>query len=88
MSDNQQVPTTFGEILVGLDFNPSQDPKIQKAKQLCAELADLVNDHWYDASTTDFVKTGISSMIYNEAIGQILSAQMMAVKLFAITKNQ
>jgi hypothetical protein len=33
---------TFGEKLVGLNFNPSNDDKVSKAKRLCAELADLL----------------------------------------------
>lgn len=37
---------SFGERLVGLTFNPSNDPKVQRAKEICAELADLLyNDH-------------------------------------------
>jgi hypothetical protein len=35
---------TFGEKLVGLTFNPSGDAKVQRAKELCAELADLVRN--------------------------------------------
>ena len=35
---------TFGELLVGLDFNPSGRPDVNEAKQLCARLANMVND--------------------------------------------
>ena len=41
----EQKELSFGQKLVGLDFNPSGDPKVLKAKQLCAELADLLHDH-------------------------------------------
>ena len=32
-----------GEELVGLDFNPSNNPNVQEAKELCAKLANLMN---------------------------------------------
>ena len=41
-TDTRQL--TFGEKLVGLNFNPSNDDRVSKAKRLCAELADLLND--------------------------------------------
>ncbi len=33
---------SFGEKLVGLNFNPSNDDKVSQAKRLCASLMDLV----------------------------------------------
>ena len=45
--ENTETPMrelTFGEKLVGLTFNPSGDEKVLKAKQLCAELADLMHE--------------------------------------------
>ena len=72
---------SFGEQLVGLNFNPSGDPRIQKAKQLCAELADLVQS---DLSNKDFSNSVVSELynkLYNHTIGEILNAQMNVVKL-------
>jgi hypothetical protein len=35
---------TFGEKLVGLNFNPSSNLKVQRVKELCAELADILEE--------------------------------------------
>ena len=80
---------TFGEKLVGLNFNASNDKDVQKAKELCAELADLLksvrdrkkqeahnreqNGYTLDDITLDY-------NIYTQAIGEILTAQMLVVK--------
>jgi hypothetical protein len=67
---------TFGEQLVGLTFNPSGDPKVQKAKQLCAELADLLNNN----RQKDIEGLFIEHCIFSAAVTDILKAQMMVVK--------
>lgn len=70
---------TFGEKLVGITFNPSADDKVAKAKQLCAELADLLKE---DATTKE--PTYLSSTLYDHAIGEILNAQMNVVKVLTL----
>ena len=70
---------TFGEKLVGLTFNPSNDPKVQRAKELCAELADLLNDHNNETEQTQF-----SQRLFSHAIGEILNAQMNVVKVLTL----
>lgn len=67
---------TFGQKLVGISFNPSQDPKVDKAKKLCAELADLLNEH-----NESKEKTQDSQRLFSHAVGEILNAQMNAVKV-------
>lgn len=68
---------TFGEKLVGLTFNPSGDEKVQKAKDLCASLADLIyNDYDAKEEVTDFY-----DYLYEHTVGEILNAQMNVVKL-------
>ncbi len=67
---------TFGEKLVGLDFNPSGDPKVQRVKELCAELANLVSDEYNSRENTYLVK-----VLYDHTLVEILNAQMNAVKL-------
>lgn len=75
MSSKESYELSFGEKLVGLTFNPSNDPKVQKAKVLCAELADLLKEH---ISTKEL--TPLEQSLYNYAIGEILNAQMNVVK--------
>ena len=35
---------SYGEKAVGLDFNPSGDPKVKRLKELYAEIIDILND--------------------------------------------
>ena len=79
-----QIPTvewkpTFGEQLVGITFNPAGDAKVLKAKQLCAELADLLNDYNNESDSTQF-----SQRLFSHAVGEILNAQMNVVKVLTL----
>ena len=77
---------TFGEKLVGLTFNPSGDPKVNRAKELCAELADLLADHLNDdknklsTSNDDLLRKRLAE----HTIGEILNAQMNVVKVLTL----
>lgn len=71
---------TFGMKLVGISFNPSGDPKVNKAKELCAELADLVFNYDQDKKET----TALQDTLYQHTIGEILNAQMNVVKLLTL----
>lgn len=68
---------TFGEKLVGITFNPANNDKVARVKQLCAELADLLNDH--NESRTE--KSQDSQRLFSHAVGEILNAQMNVVKV-------
>lgn len=70
---------TFGEKLVGLQFNPSNDDKVGKAKVLCAALADLLHDDHKGDDATD-----LYDELYHHAIGEILNAQMNVVKVLTL----
>lgn len=78
---SQPTPLTFGQQLVGLTFNPSGDSKVQRAKELCAELADLLNDHNTDNNAQ---VTGFSQRLFSHAVGEILNAQMNVVKVLTL----
>lgn len=67
---------TFGEKLVGLSFNPSGDDKVTKAKQLCAELADLLDEDFRTEQSSE-----LKHAVFLNAIGNILDAQMNVVKV-------
>jgi hypothetical protein len=78
-SEIQAETPTFGMKLVGISFNPSGDPKVNKAKQLCAQLADLLyNDHKGKEATDMYDE------LYHHAIGEILNAQMNVVKVLTL----
>lgn len=70
---------SFGQQLVGLNFNPSGDDKVSKAKQLCAELADLVQVYYSSKESTS-----LENQLYNHTIGEILNAQMNVVKVLTL----
>jgi hypothetical protein len=73
---------SFGEKLVGLNFNPSNDDKVSKAKMLCAELADLANDEFLNREESQV--TYLSESLFVHTIGEILNAQMNVVKLLTL----
>ena len=79
MSTESTIELTFGKKLVGLDFNPSGDPKVHRAKELCAELADLLNDN-FDYKNCSPLKHSL----HEHAIGEILNAQMNVVKVLTL----
>lgn len=74
------TPLSFGQKLVGLKFNPSGDDKVGKAKQLCADLADMVRDWEQERQTS----TELEDILYHHTIGEILNAQMNVVKLLTL----
>lgn len=76
---------SFGQKLVGITFNPSGDPKVQRAKELCAELADILHDNMIDSHTYG-TATHMKSMLADQTYGKILDAQMNVVKV--LTMNQ
>lgn len=78
-SKSEQISTsremTFGEKLVGLTFNPSGDEKVNRVKQLCAELADLLEE-----TNKSQESSYLGNTFYGGAIRRILDAQMWSVK--------
>ena len=74
----------FGDLLVG-KFNPSEDPRVERVKELCSELAEILKDSY---QTSD--KNPVTSIIFDQAVGAILTAQMLVVKVvtFKIPENE
>jgi hypothetical protein len=65
---------TFGQKAVGLSFNPSGDPVVQKLKELYAEIIDIC-DQQRKANPP-----GERGRLYSVAITEAQGAQMWAVK--------
>ena len=78
-SEQQIRELTFGERLVGLTFNPSNDDKVGKAKKLCADLADLLREEMHQRESSE-----LSSILEKKAYGDILDAQMNVVKVLTL----
>jgi len=79
------APLTFGQRLVGLNFNPSNDDKVGKAKQLFAQIADLLKEeHTTRAASGGIEAAELNATLYTHAIGEILNAQMNVVKVLTL----
>ena len=63
---------SYGEKAVGLDFNPSGDPKVKRLKELYAEIIDILNDSRGG--------NGEGPRLWSIAITEAQGAQMWAVK--------
>lgn len=73
--ENTAREMTYGEKAVGLTFNPSNDPKVQKVKELYAEIIDLLAKENPINS-----ETSLKGRILGRAINDAMGAQMWAVK--------
>ena len=77
-----KVPS-FGEQLVGIGFNPSNDPDVQKVKELAAEMAEILKRRY-----TEDRKGAVKSILFDHALGEILNAQMNVVKVITMKSEQ
>lgn len=71
---------SFGQKLVGLTFNPSGNPKVQRVKEICAELADLVRE----GNEVLHMDNSVQHHLVQHAYGEILNAQMNVVKVLTL----
>lgn len=69
---------TFGERLVGLNFNPSGDDKVGQVKQLFAQIADIVDQQ------PEYPGDYLRCLLKDHTIGELLNAQMNVVKLLTL----
>ena len=69
---------SFGEILVGIEFNPSNDDRVAQVKQKMAEIANILKDAYNDPEAQ---KSPVKSLLFDHAIGEIVNAQMSVVKV-------
>lgn len=72
---------TFGQKAVGLSFNPSANPEVEKCKAGFAALIDQMSDLRTSASAVN--NTEIARMA-SVAITEAQTAQMWAVKMWAV----
>jgi hypothetical protein len=67
---------SFGELLVGIEFDSTNEDKVTKVKNLMAEIANIVLEE-YDKEG----KSPVKSLLFDHAIGEIVSAQMAVEKV-------
>ncbi len=65
---------TYGQRAVGLTFNPSNDPGVQRIKELYAEIIDLCHVARRSATSAEMAR------LFSVAITEAQTAQMWAVK--------
>lgn len=66
---------TYGETAVGITFNPSGDPSVDKIKKLYAEIIDIC-----DTIRTNQPPNDEKRRLFSIAITEAQTAQMWAVK--------
>jgi hypothetical protein len=77
-----RIPT-FGEQLVGLDFNPSGDADVHRVKELAAEMAEILKRRYSEDK-----RTPVKSLLFDHAVGEILNAQMNVVKVITMNPKE
>lgn len=65
----------FGDLLVG-KHNPSEDARVDRVKELASEMAEILKDSY---QTSD--KNPVTSILFDQAVGAIVTAQMLVVKV-------
>lgn len=69
-----QRPLSYGENAVGLTFNPSNNEKVQKVKELYAQIIDLCDEERAKEARSE------KGRLFSVAITEAQTAQMWAVK--------
>ena len=76
------IPLTFGQQLVGLTFNPSGREDVNKAKQLSADLINLVADNHNEVTKNGALTSSwMRNVLRTAAINAVVTAQMAVVKI-------
>lgn len=84
--DMSKISTiSLGEKLAGADFIPSSNTEVDTVKRACAYLIDLVEKYRENHEHAGIL-TVDKTLLINNAINQILNAQMNVVKVLTFTE--
>jgi hypothetical protein len=81
MENQTNAELTFGQKAVGLNFNPSGEDKVGRAKQLMADALDLLKEA--EQEKTDFgnkMQSWEANVFKTNTFNKIVDAQMALVK--------
>jgi hypothetical protein len=70
----------FGEEIIGVEFAEVKDTEVYKVKVKFAELVNELKQNYLDNP-----KDSVKSLLFDHALGELINAQMMVVKV--ITYN-
>jgi hypothetical protein len=73
-----KVPS-FGEQLIGIEYNPSNQDDVAKVKMMFAEIAEIMKKNYTGES-----KHPLKSLLFDHAVGEIVNAQMSVVKVLTL----
>lgn len=76
LEEKEAAQPKFGDLLVGRSFNPSDDARVDRVKEICSELAEILKESY---TTSD--KNPVTSILFDQAVGAIVSAEMLVVKV-------
>lgn len=80
MENNYEVVETkilsFGELLVGIEFDSGNEDDESKVKKMFAEMANLMKDSYNNEQ-----KSPVKSLLFDHAVGELVNAQMAIVRL-------
>ena len=74
---------TFGQECVGLNFNHAEgviNQRVHKAKQLSADLIDLIEEHKENINSERVQLSWITNTFRTAAFNAVIAAQMAVVK--------
>lgn len=81
MELNDVKVKSFGEILAETEFSEANDDTVSKVRRMIAELANIVKDDY----NTGY-KSPVKSLLFDHAIGEIISAQAAVEKVINFNK--
>ena len=70
---------SFGEVLMEIDFDISEDSSEYKVKKLMAEAANILREDYMVASGNP-----VRSILFEHALGEIVNAQMSINKVITL----
>lgn len=76
LEEKEAAKPKFGDLLVGRSSNPSDDARVDRVKEIASELAEILKESY---TTSD--KNPVTSILFDQAVGAIVTAQMLVVKV-------
>lgn len=78
---NHKKVMSFGEILIDVTLDESNDDTVKQLRVKFAEIANILKDQY----NTGY-KSPVRSLLFDHAVGELVSAQMAVEKVITINK--